>query len=502
MMMVSGIKALDERLGGLVPGRAYVLSGAPGTGKTVACLEFIAAHLDDEKRAVMITHDDPSDLISEAQYLGIDLEKALADERLILLRYQLDFVRRYGRAASVDVVFEELRRLVGDEPLGRVVVDSIGPFLEGGPASGAGVSGLLQFLDSLGVTSLITYPGDFSAAYDRRLESMMQRAAGIFHLSTDADRTGRLEIRKVRYQVPSTSPFHYRIEPGVGIVAIGDLRSRRASDLADDSRRKILVLDLTSSFPAELLHAVRAQYDVAVRTGVASSYSDLVTGVGAVLIDVRRDSINDVLALVRELRRGLNRAPIILVTQFRMRSDDRARALRAGADDFISADLHPDEFLLRLAAAVRRGHSATDASPEQPLVLQPSNGNGPAPLIDTQFRDAVDEHLGRDRAAFFTVVSIRPLAGPLDALVALALESVRVDGGDLVGVDGDHVMVYLHSARRKDVVPFIERLRAAASRAGCGDIAVDTAVYPVDAERVHELVHGTPAIGGGDPDAI
>ena len=497
-MIHSGIEPLDERLGGLVPGRAYVLSGAPGTGKTVACLEFLAAHFDDEKRAVMITHDDPSDLLSQAKFLGIDLEKALADERVILLRYQLDFVRRYGRAASVEVVFEELRRLLGSVVPGFVVVDSIAPFLEGGPASGAGISALLEFLDSLGATSLVTYPGDFSAAYDRRLESLMQRAAGIFHLSADPDRTGHLEIRKVRFQVPSTASIHYRIQAGTGIVALADVRARRASDIAEEARRKVLVMDLTRSFPEELLHGLRTSYDVTVRTGVASSYTELVAGIGAVLIDVRRDSIEEVLTLVRELRRGANTTPIIIATQYQMRSDDRARALRAGADDFIGAHLHPEEFLLRLATAVRRGHSAAPVEQDPPLVIQPSNGNGREPLTQAQFRSAIDEHLSRDRAPFFTLVTLRPPQGGLDPVVDLALRNVRIEGGDLVGIDGDHVAVYLHSARRKDVVPFVERLRQDALQAGFGDLAVETAAYPADADRVQSLMHGAPSARGGD----
>ncbi len=497
-MTHSGIEPLDERLGGLVPGRAYVLSGAPGTGKTVACLEFLAAHFDDEKRAVMITHDDPSDLMSQAKFLGIDLDKALADERLILLRYQLDFVRRYGRAASVEVVFEELRRLLGSVVPGFVVVDSIAPFLEGGPASGAGISALLEFLDSLGATSMVTYPGDFSAAYDRRLESLMQRAAGIFHLSADADRTGHLEIRKVRYQVPSTASIHYRIQAGTGIVALADARARRASDIAEESRRKVLVMDLTRSFPEELLHGLRTGYDVTVRTGVASSYTELVAGIGAVLIDVRRDSIEEVLTLVRELRRGANVTPIIIATQYQMRSDDRARALRAGADDFIGAHLHPEEFLIRLATAVRRGHSEAPVEQDSPLVIQPTNGNGPKPLDQAQFRTAIGEHLNRDRAPFFTLVTLRAPQRGLDPVVDLALRNVRIEGGDLVGVDGDHVAVYLHSARRKDVVPFVERLRQDALKAGFGDLAVETAAYPADADRVQSLMNGAPSARGGD----
>jgi KaiC/GvpD/RAD55 family RecA-like ATPase len=314
-MISSGIAPLDERLGGLVPGRAYVLTGAPGTGKSVACLEFLAAALKDGERSVMITHDDPSDLLSQAQFLGIEIETALAEEQIILLRYQLDFVRRYGRAPSVDVVFEELRKLIGAKAPDRLVIDSVAPFLEGGPASGAGLNGLLEFIAGLGSTSLLTYPGDVASSYDRRLETLVQRAAGIFHLTADPDRTGNLEIRKVRFQVPSTAPIRYRIRPGLGIVALADERLRRAGDASQVGRQKVLVLDLSQGFPKEYLHAMANRFDVTVRSGVMTAFGELASGAGAVLIDVRRDSIRDVLTLIRELRKSAHRTPIVLVNR-------------------------------------------------------------------------------------------------------------------------------------------------------------------------------------------
>lgn len=497
-MISSGIAPLDERLGGLVPQRAYVLSGAPGTGKSVACLEFIAASLKAGERTVMVTHDDPSDLLSQAAFLGIDFERALADERVILLRYQLDFVRRYGRAASVDIVFEELRRLIGPEAPARLVVDSVAPFLEGGPASGAGLNGLLEFISALNTTSLLTYPGDVASSYDRRLEVLVQRAAGIFHLTADPDRTGNLEIRKVRFQVPSTAPIRYRIRPGLGLVALADERQRRAGDTSAAGKQKVLVLDLTQGFPKEFLHAMGSRFDVTVRTGMMKAYGDLATAAGAVLIDVRRDSIRDVLALVSELRRTAHRAPIMLVTQYRIRSDDRARALRAGADDFVAADRHPSEFVIRLEAALRRGHTAGAPVPEQALVLQPTDGGVLQPLDESGFRRALEEHLAREHAPFFTIVSLKPESGAVPSLAAVALHSIRADGGDLVGIDGDRVLVFLQSARRKDVDPFVARVQERARQGSLGEIAVDTATCPGDEERIRQLVNGAEAGRGSD----
>lgn len=489
-MIRSGIALLDERLGGLVEGRTYVLSGAPGTGKSVACLEFVSAALDEGQSAAILTHDDPTDLLAQAEFLGLDLSKALAEERLVLLRYQLDFARRFNRATSTDVVFDELKRLLGTTTPSRFVVDSIAPFLEGSSASGAGLDALTRFLDAMGTTSMITYPGDLAGLYDRRLEPLLQRAAAILHFSADTrDHSNRIDIRKVRYQVPSTEPITFRIQAGAGIMAFGNKGQRRQHDVAVDTKRRILVLNLSQSFPEEMLPVLRDKYEVAVRTGVTSALAEL-AGIhaGAVLIDVRRDSLDDALTLTRELRRAGSRAPIVLVTAFQLRANDRARALRAGSDEFISSESHPDEFVHRIESAIRRGHTdEAELEPEAPLVTQPGNGKGLEPFDGSAFLGAVRTHLAQDRLPFFTLVTLTPSKGQRQ-LADLALKSIRVDGGDLAGISDKNVLLYLHSARRKDIPPFVERLKDEWRRAGNGDLQTDVAAYPTDEERIRSLV--------------
>ncbi len=80
MSIRSGIDLLDERLGGLQPRRTYVLTGGPGTGKTIACLEFLFAGMSEGEKVAMLTVDDPSDLLAQGDFLGIDLDDALRRE--------------------------------------------------------------------------------------------------------------------------------------------------------------------------------------------------------------------------------------------------------------------------------------------------------------------------------------------------------------------------------------------------------------------------------------
>lgn len=451
---------------------------------------------------VILTQDDPTDLISEATYLGFDLERALADERVILARYQLDFVRRFARAASPEVAFDELQRLIGATQPARVVIDSVAPFLEAGAASGAGILALLAFLDRLGCTSMITYPADLAGLYDRRVEPLVQRAAAILHFARDTGRELCIEIRKIRYAVPSTAPVHFAIRPGEGIVGVAQDQRRRADDVRGEVSRKLIVIDTSRDFPEELLATLNATYQLMLRHSLPSAIADLSAPSGAVLVQVRRDTVNDALTLVRELRRAGNRSPIVLVTQFQLRADDRARALRAGAEDFLDGDLHPVEFLARMRGIIDRGHT-TRSAPEREvaLMLQPRGQHGPQLLDAADFRAAVNARLRDETAAFFTLVLLRPdMPSQSERLASVVLDALRVDGGDLAGTLDGAVAVYLQAARRKDVAPFVDRVRERWHQVAGGDVVADVASYPVKKERVIGLLSGASADGTSPPD--
>lgn len=496
MLAKSGIAPLDDRLGGILPGRSYVLSGAPGTGKSIACLEFLHGALEAGETAVLLTHDDPDDLLAQGEFLGLDLSAALAEERFILLRYQLDFARRFGRAADPTVAFDELSQMLGNRKPTRLAIDSVSPFVDAGTASGAGVVALIRFLDRLGATSMLTYPGDLSGRYDRRLEPLSQHAGGILHLVTERDRTGTMEIRKVRFNVPSTAPISFVIRPGVGFVPAGGGSSRRAEDLPEATRRKILLIADGSNESSEISGILGKVFDVALRPAGPGTLAQVgKIPVGAILVEARRDSIDHALGLVREMRRNGLRSPIALITPSRLRANDRTRALRAGADDFL-VSLHPEELLLRIEALIQRGRSSAVPLPDRVIDLR---ANGTGVFDESAFRNVVQSQIASDGLSFFTVLRLTPAPGPdgapaagqearLDQLARAAHASMRADGGDLVGIVGGAVTVYLHSARRKDVDPYVHRVREAWRAAGEGEINVTTAAYPADEEELHSLL--------------
>jgi KaiC/GvpD/RAD55 family RecA-like ATPase len=266
-LIQSGIPPIDSQLDGLMPGRTYVLSGAPGTGKSVAALQFLMAGIKAGQRAAILTQDDPQDLLSQGEFLDIDIAGEVEAGRLVLLRFTLDFARRFARATSPEVAFNELRSLLAPETPTRFVVDSVVPFVDAGGSSDSSAVAMLQLLDELGATSLVTYPGDLAGVYDRRLDPLSQRAAAIFHLSADRLRQRQIEIRKVRYRVPSVAPIAYRIEPGQGLVPAGDDTQWPHDDVQAFSNGQRLVLDLPPEAAQEALRLLQSHYNVKMANG-------------------------------------------------------------------------------------------------------------------------------------------------------------------------------------------------------------------------------------------
>ncbi len=62
----TGIAGLDEMLGGgLIGGRAYLVEGPPGAGKTILATHFAMAGVDRGENALYVTLEEPADQLKE-----------------------------------------------------------------------------------------------------------------------------------------------------------------------------------------------------------------------------------------------------------------------------------------------------------------------------------------------------------------------------------------------------------------------------------------------------
>jgi DNA-binding response OmpR family regulator len=290
-------------------------------------------------------------------------------------------------------------------------------------------------------------------------------------------------------------PVQFRMLSGAGMVVLTDTDGAH-SPVPSEIQHRLALVNMAEPLSNDLVGALRHQFEVDVRSGMPSAFSELVRdGVGALLLSVRRDVIESTLQLIRDLRQQNNTVPVVLITPYVLRSADRTRALRAGADDFLSSSLAPAELVARLQTIVKRGHwhDLMSSTPEPGMVLQPTaDGSTYEPMAGDALTKSVRGYLDRDQLPFFTLFLLKSEKGEAAKLAKLVLNIVRVESGDLVGIRGKEVIAYLDSARPKDLASLKIRLREHALRLGFGDLEIEALGFPANEDAVRELL-GAPA---------
>lgn len=75
----TGVRGLDKMLnGGLIPGRAYLIKGGPGTGKTILSIHFLMEGVKNGEKVLYITLEEPIEILKEdMRKLGFDIDNPL-----------------------------------------------------------------------------------------------------------------------------------------------------------------------------------------------------------------------------------------------------------------------------------------------------------------------------------------------------------------------------------------------------------------------------------------
>jgi hypothetical protein len=379
----------------------------------------------------------------------------------------------------------------------RLVIDSIVPFLGDDSASGAAIGRLVSWLEPQSATTLITLPGSLDDQYDRRLEPLVQEAAGIFHLSRSA--TGAVALQAVTVRTKSFAPLPRRIAltpgaepewqavpaipvspdtpapaplPNTSVQSALPAPRRSPNGRERDGRRRVALLHTAASPGAELVALLRRLYDVLE----VPIHRDVPAGaVDAALVETTYQTMDASLGAIGRLAGGDSEIPIIAISPFDLRSLDRAFVLHAGADEFLTRAMGPGELLQRLELAIRRGRAGgTTAIPRDvPLLRQPAIGGSPRVLSSAELDDALDRYHEAIPGVQRTVVRLTPRNGDPSDLSAVAMRTARIGCGDLIALTADSVAVYLHGTRRRDAIFFSDRVRAQWAKDGLGTIHVE-----------------------------
>lgn len=131
----TGIAGLDQTIeGGLPKGRSILVTGEPGTGKTIFALQFLFEGLKRGEKCMFVTADEgPIDVLEQAASLGWDLERYADTKELSILNAgtYLSTLPGAGKERHVDVqkAVSDLAAFVNQIGVQRLVLDPAGPFV-------------------------------------------------------------------------------------------------------------------------------------------------------------------------------------------------------------------------------------------------------------------------------------------------------------------------------------------------------------------------------------
>jgi KaiC/GvpD/RAD55 family RecA-like ATPase len=127
MRLSTGISGLDDVLeGGLLPGRLYVVSGPPGSGKTTFSAQFIAEGARQGEDTLYVTmHESQNELVTDMARFEFGFDEVASSKRFRFLNLTSERARealtKYGTEGGLT---NRLSALIDEGGFDRVVVDS------------------------------------------------------------------------------------------------------------------------------------------------------------------------------------------------------------------------------------------------------------------------------------------------------------------------------------------------------------------------------------------
>ncbi len=246
-----GIELLDEiTQGGFLPGKTHLISGMPGTGKSILALQFLMANLAENRNSTYIcVNERPDDLVATAKSLGWNIEPAISESKVQFLDMSPFFSRfavkgtNKQEALQNDVnirkIMVELVKYIRENSSECLVIDSINTLLPGheeATAASAARELILSIEEHLGCTSLLTFDL-WQDGEQSRIHPIESYAASSIHLGLtkeEASYNRTLSLKKMRATAVAPVICRFVIDPVKGISLTRP--NRDASHIANDER--------------------------------------------------------------------------------------------------------------------------------------------------------------------------------------------------------------------------------------------------------------------------
>jgi circadian clock protein KaiC len=208
----TGITGLDQMLGGgIIEGRPYLVSGGPGSGKTIFGMQFLVEGMRSGEAGLFITLEEPAEeIFQNMATFAWDLEKISILELTPTSERGSWFVPKNFADSELNIlnISDKIQKAVEDTGAKRLVMDSVTTMkslLSTEFEIRKTMLSFVQFLSSLGCTSLLIS----EISNEVEVESFLAR--GVIRLHTISDRGAKkraCEIEKMRGM-----PFDEQLRP-------------------------------------------------------------------------------------------------------------------------------------------------------------------------------------------------------------------------------------------------------------------------------------------------
>ncbi|MFC1616845.1 ATPase domain-containing protein [Candidatus Margulisiibacteriota bacterium] len=228
--ITSGVEGFDKLLyGGFPKGRAYLIAGEPGTGKTIFCLQYLLAGARLNEKAIYISIDEkPEHVIADAEALGWGIREYLDSGLLQILDVSKYFsTSKLGVNNGIDInkITEDILGYVKQSKATRLAIDPIAPLVfaqQHIPEIAEYIRNLIFAIeDNTGCTTLLTSYIPVGAVNFSQHGVEEFAASGIINLRLNKIETRFIRtiwVRKMRGTRIDLSQYSFEILPNRGIV--------------------------------------------------------------------------------------------------------------------------------------------------------------------------------------------------------------------------------------------------------------------------------------------
>src|SRR3954467_12001327 len=228
----TGIEGLDDiTYGGLPAGRPTLVSGGPGSGKTLLGISFLVngAQLYGEPGVLLTFEENADELAQDVRSLGYDLQKLCAEKKLLIDYIHVDRseIEETGEY-DLEGLFVRLEHAIRQIGAKRVMLDTIETLFGGLRDTGilrAELRRLFRWMRDRGITAVVTAERGEQMFTRQGLEEYITDAViALDHRVHEQISTRRIRIVKYRGSVHGTNEYPFLIDrEGLQVLPVTSL---------------------------------------------------------------------------------------------------------------------------------------------------------------------------------------------------------------------------------------------------------------------------------------